>query len=88
MEDNNLKDFVRRAKLYGRLGKVYYLKKDYENSVKFYDKSLLEDQNSNVKDELRKVLKEKKDYETQAYINPEIAEQHNTKGGELFKLGK
>lgn len=64
MEDHNLKDFVRRGKLYARLGKAYHLLKDYENSVRFYDKSLLEDQNPNVKDELRKVHKEKKDYET------------------------
>lgn len=43
MDDHNLKDFVRRGKLFARLGKAYYLKKDYENSIKFYDKSLLED---------------------------------------------
>ena len=61
MEENNLKDFVRRAKIFARLGKAYYLKKDYENSINFYDKSLLEDQNANVKDELKKVQKEKKD---------------------------
>ncbi len=55
MEENNINEFIKRAKIYARLGKAHYLKKEYENSVKFYEKSLLEDQNPNVKDELRKV---------------------------------
>ena len=37
---------------------------------------------------MKAIIKEKKDKAEKAYINPEIAEEHNKKGGELFKDGK
>lgn len=61
MEDNNVKDFVKKAKIYARLGKAYYLLKDLDQALHFYDRSLLEDQNPTVKDEYRRIQREKKD---------------------------
>ena len=37
---------------------------------------------------MKKLQKIKKDKELLAYINPEIAEQHNHNANELFKEGK
>lgn len=88
MEENHINDFSKKAKLYARKAKGYHLKKDYEQAIAFYERSLLEDHNASVKDDLRRAQREKKQQDELSYLNPEIAEQNNVKGGEYFKSGK
>ena len=37
---------------------------------------------------MKRLEKLKKELEAKAYLNPDIAEEHKRKGGELFKEGK
>lgn len=53
-----------------------------------YEKSLIEDTNQKVKDDLVRCKKMKKDKEALEYINPELAEKHNEEGTNLYKQGK
>ena len=48
-------------------------------------KSLIEDINPKVKDDLSKCKKMKKEKEAKDYINPELAEKHNEQGSALYK---
>ena len=41
-------DFIKLAKLYGRMGAIYEKMEDMDNAIDFYNKSLLEDQNKLV----------------------------------------
>lgn len=49
--------------------------------------ALLENNDPAIKDSLKRLEKMKKEQEAKAYLNPEIAEVHKAKGGELFKQG-
>ena len=88
IEDNNILDFVKRGKILARTASVYNHLEDYQKAVEFYEKSLLEDNNQNVRDSLKKLQKMMAELEAKKYINPEIAEEHNEKGKEIFKTGK
>ena len=88
MKDNHSNDFTKKAKLFARRAKVLWLQGQLEEAISYYEKSLLEDNIPAVKEELKKVQKEKNERDLQAYVNPEIAEEHNHKGGEFFKDGK
>lgn len=48
---------------------------------------MLENNDSTIKDAMKRLEKQKKADEIKAYINPEIAEAHKTKGTALFKEG-
>lgn len=74
MEDTHQNDFTKKAKLYARRAKVLYLKGNLAESIQFYEKSLLEDSQPAVKDELIKVKREKVEQDKLNYINPELAE--------------
>eukprot|EP00331_Platyophrya_macrostoma_P030711 CAMPEP_0176453916 /NCGR_PEP_ID=MMETSP0127-20121128/29553_1 /TAXON_ID=938130 /ORGANISM="Platyophrya macrostoma, Strain WH" /LENGTH=586 /DNA_ID=CAMNT_0017842927 /DNA_START=12 /DNA_END=1772 /DNA_ORIENTATION=+ len=80
-------DFVKLAKLLHRKANIYVALEDYDNAIEYYKKSLLEDSNPKVKDDLKKAEKEKKIVDEKKYINPELAEQHKEKGNEIFKKG-
>lgn len=70
MEDNHSNDFSKKAKFFARMGKINWLKGDLEESINWYEKSLLEDQIPAVKDELNRVKREKTLKDSQAYIDP------------------
>lgn len=86
--DFKLRHFSHLAKVLARKARIYHLKKDYENCIKFYDKSLMEDKNRKVSMALRQVKNEKKKADKLAYLNPELAEEHRLKGNEFFKKSK
>mmetsp|Transcript_95093 Transcript_95093/g.132151 ORF Transcript_95093/g.132151 Transcript_95093/m.132151 type:complete len:337 (+) Transcript_95093:57-1067(+) len=82
---DNRADFKLLAKAYGRIGKAYVAKEDYESAIKFYDKALT---NHRVKDYLSpKQMAQKKlaEIEKKKYINPELAAEAKAKGNEFFK---
>jgi len=81
-------DYVKLAKILARKAAAYSHMGDYEKSLKCYEKSLLENNDYKVKEEMKKVERTKKENETKAYFNPELAEQHRLKGNELYSSGK
>jgi stress-induced-phosphoprotein 1 len=81
-------DYVKYAKILARKAAAYGHKGDYDKSLEFYQQSLLENNDTKVKDEMRKVEKTKKDKAEKEYINPELAEQHRLKGNELYGQAK
>ena len=51
------KDFVKLAKLYARKGSVYRQMNDYKSAIQYFEKSMLEDNQYKVKEELKLVQK-------------------------------
>ena len=80
-----MKDYVKKAKVLARKGTILKKKKKYDEAIAALEKSLLEDGNQKVKDDLAKFKKAKKDKDAKDYINPELAETHNEKGSQLYK---
>lgn len=71
-----------------RKGTILFKQEKYAEAIEALEKSLLEDNNSKVKDELNKIKKLKKEKEAKEYINPELADKHNEQGTALYKEGK
>jgi stress-induced-phosphoprotein 1 len=61
---------VKLAKVYQRLGSVYQKRDDIPNALIWYEKSLVENNNKALHDEVRKLQKINKEREEKAYINP------------------
>ena len=59
----------------------------YSEAIQTYEKSLMEDTNQKVKDDLHRCKKIKQEKEAKDYINPELAEKHNEQGTALYKEG-
>ncbi|UVC49659.1 hypothetical protein MACK_003769 [Theileria orientalis] len=78
-------DFTVVSKIYNRLASCYTRMEKYDDAISAYQKSLIENNTRQTRSLLKDVerLKEKK--EREAYINPELAEQHREKGNEYFK---
>jgi len=60
----------------------------YEDAVKWYQQSLLENNDPKVKEEFKKIEKLKQETEKKNYINPELAETHRLKGNEHYGKGE
>lgn len=71
---------ARKASAYEKSG-------DILAAIESYKSALLEDNAGTIKDSLRRCEKIQKQKEAEAYINPELAEVHKTKGNELFQAG-
>ncbi|EKX73407.1 conserved hypothetical protein [Theileria equi strain WA] len=81
-------DFVVVSKIYNRMAACYTKMERYDDAIAAYQKSLLEDNNRHTRTALRDLERLKDKMEREAYINPEIAEQHREKGNEYFKQFK
>jgi tetratricopeptide (TPR) repeat protein len=81
------KDYIKKAKVLARKGTIYHKLDRLEESIAALEKSLLEDLNQKVKDELARIKKQKKEKEALEYINPELADKHNELGSNLYKEG-
>ena len=80
-------DFQKLGKAMARKANALFKLDRMEESIKMYKDALLEFNDYNIKEAMKKVQKEKEKRDALAYINPEIAEQHKEKGNELFKAG-
>lgn len=78
-------DFTTVAKLYARMGTCCMKMKDFVRAIEMYEKSLLEDNNRHIRNCLRDAERAKHKADEEAFINPEIAEEHRQKGNEFFK---
>ncbi|CAF1356875.1 unnamed protein product [Rotaria sordida] len=81
----NKADYKLIAKACVRIGNVKVQEKNYQEAIKYFNRSLLEYRNPDIikrKEEIEKILKEQ---EQLAYFNPELSEQEKTKGNEFFQ---
>ena len=84
----NTLDFVKKSRAFGSMAFQYSEQGNLEKSIEYFNKSLLENQDERIKDELRNVEKLKNLRDEERQINPELAEESNTKANELYKSGK
>lgn len=78
-------DLAKIAKAYTRKANVYLKMNRLEEAIEALKTSLEEYHDEKVKFQLKDLEKRKKRKMEEAYINPEIAEQENDRGNELFK---
>lgn len=77
-----------KARCYTRMGNCYFKKGEFDTSMEYYDKSLLEKYDKKVLQLKKKAEKAKYAKEKEDYINPELSEKAKLEGNELFKQGK
>lgn len=76
------------AKIYAREARIYELKDDLDMAISTFNKSLLENKEYKVEQELKRVKLLKKERDEKAYLNPELGEQARDRGNKLFSDGK
>jgi len=80
-------DYKLIAKAFGRIGSCYLKKEDYDNAIKYFQKSLTEHRTPEILNKLRETEKTKKLEETKKYVDPELAEKAREEGNVKFKAG-
>ena len=80
-----LADFKLIAKAFGRIGSAYEKMEDLANAVEYYGRSLTEHRTPDVLNKLRAAEKAKKIADTNAYIDPQKAEEARELGNQKFK---
>jgi len=81
-------DFGKIAKAYSRKGLALAEKGLLEEAIQATKDSLMEYSDDRVKFQLKNLEKLKRKKDEEAYVNPEVAEQHNVSANEFFKSGK
>jgi stress-induced-phosphoprotein 1 len=76
------------AKIYARYARIHEIEENLDEAIAMYNKSLLEDKQHKVSEDLKKAKQMKKTKDEQAYLNPELGDQARDRGNELFKNGK
>ena len=76
------------AKIYARQARIYELQDKIEESISYFNKSLLESKEYKVEQELKRVKNEKKLKDEKNYLNPELGAQARDRGNKLFSDGK
>lgn len=84
-KDKEFDDFKKLSKAYARKANALSKLNNFDESIAFYKKALLEHNDFAYKDAMKKVEKEKKKAEDLAYIDPEKSEAHREAGNDLFK---
>jgi len=77
--------FEKVAKILSRMAVVYEKKKDYDQAIEMYNKSLMEDNSRFTRNALREVERIKEKWEKESYVNPAMATEHREKGNAFFK---
>jgi len=81
-------DYKIVAKSFARIGNAYKALEKFPEAIKAYEDSLMEDRTNEVETKLKKMQKEMKEQQKNAYVNPELAEVARQEGNDLFKAGK
>jgi len=80
--------FEKVGKVLARMAAIYEKKKEFDQAIEYYQKSLTEDNNRLTRNALRELERAKEKYEKEAYLDPVKAEEHREKGNEFFKEKK
>jgi stress-induced-phosphoprotein 1 len=73
-------DYSKMAKVMARKASALEKSGQIDEALKTYAAALLENNDSTIKDAMKRLEKVKKEQEAKAYLNPDIAEIHKTKG--------
>ncbi|CEP61291.1 Hsp90 cochaperone STI1 LALA0_S02e11078g [Lachancea lanzarotensis] len=77
-------DYKLIAKSFARIANAYVKQDDLQNAVEYYQKSLTEHRTPDTLTKLRNCEKELKIRETEAYVDPEKAEEARLEGRDFF----
>ena len=80
-------DFKKLGKAFARKANALFKIGEFDESINYYKKAMLEHNDFAFKEALRKVEKAKKKAEEEAYIDPAKSEEHREAGNKLFKDG-
>ncbi|KAM0787259.1 hypothetical protein ACM66B_006494 [Microbotryomycetes sp. NB124-2] len=80
-------DFKLIAKAFGRIGTAYVKKQDFDNAIKFFNKSLTEHRTPDILAKLKEAERIKDEQERLAYIDPAKADEARELGNKAFKQG-
>ncbi|KAI9659047.1 MAG: Hsp90 cochaperone [Bathelium mastoideum] len=80
-----LADFKLIAKAFGRIGSAYEKLKDLPNAIEYYQRSLTEHRTPDILTKLRAAEKAKIDFDKNAYVDSEKAEEARELGNQKFK---
>lgn len=80
-------DYVKLAKAMGRKANALLQLGQHDEAIDLYKSALLENNDQNIRDQLKKAEKFKKDEDARLYLSVEKAEEHRQKGNELFAAG-
>lgn len=81
-------DFKLVARTFARMGGALAKMNRFDEAIRALEKSLAEHRTSEVVNRLHETERLKREFEAQAYLNPEIAVQEKERGNALFKEGK
>ncbi len=84
----NTDDIMKRSRAHGKLGLAYLELKDYIKAIENFHCSLDEHRDDRIVEALIEAENERKKWDEEKYVNPEIAEQNNKKAYDLYKAGK
>jgi len=84
---SNRADFILIAKAYTRIATCYEKEDNFEQAIKWYNKSLSEHRDKKILEKVNKIEKLKRESERRAYFNLEKAEEERAAGNECFKQG-
>jgi stress-induced-phosphoprotein 1 len=76
------------AKVYARHARIYELQEKFDESIEYYNKSLLENKEYKVDQDMKRVKALKKQREDNSYINPALGDEARDRGNKLFADGK
>lgn len=80
-------DYVKLGKALARKGNAKLQQEKFDEAIKLYQDSLLENNDYAVKEQLKKAERLKKEDEEKKYIDPAKAEEHRLAGNALFEKG-
>ncbi|GAA5974076.1 hypothetical protein JCM21900_003383 [Sporobolomyces salmonicolor] len=80
-------DFKLIAKALGRIGTSYIRLGDYDNGIKYLNKSLTEHRTPDILQKLKDAEKEKAEKDRLAYVDPAKADEAREEGNKAFKAG-
>ena len=76
--------FEKVAKVFCRTASVHERRNDYNQAIEMYQKALTHDNSRSTRNALREVERAKDKFENECHLDPVKAEEHRTKGNELF----
>ncbi|CEQ40840.1 SPOSA6832_02500 [Sporobolomyces salmonicolor] len=79
-------DFKLIAKALGRIGTSYIRLGDYDNGIKYLNKSLTEHRTPDILQKLKDAEKEKAEKDRLAYVDPAKADEAREEGNKAFKV--